>query len=57
MEMKLSKTVDIKRLKAFAAEKLPQSMVVKDVILAERDSLETMEFVRKLRIWLRLLAR
>lgn len=51
------KTVDIKRLKTFVSERLPEGHLLRDLVGAEDDLLEADEFVRKLRIWQKLLRR
>jgi hypothetical protein len=48
--------VDIKPLKAFALEKLPDC-ALKDLLLAEHDFLNVYEFLVKIEIYLRLLRR
>ena len=50
-----STRVDIRKLKIFALEKLPKDWPLREVLLAERDELETSELVAKMEIWLRLM--
>lgn len=45
--------VDIKCVKEFA-RKLPQSSVLRDVILSEPDSLPASEFISKSAVWLKI---
>jgi hypothetical protein len=49
------KTVDIRRLKTFVSEKLPEGHLLRELVGAEGDLLKADEFLRKLRIWQRLL--
>ena len=45
------------RLKAFALEQLPETSVLRSVLLAEKDSVEVHEFLAKLGIFLQLVRR
>jgi len=47
--------IDIRPLKAFASEKLPRSWSLREALLAERDILESQEFLAKMETWLNLL--
>lgn len=49
--------VDMKRLKQFASEKLSHQMILRDLILNEKDFMPSTEFLVKLQIWLTLLKR
>lgn len=44
-------------VKKFAAERLPQRSVLRDVILQEKDEVDACEFLGKLEVWLFLLRR
>ena len=50
-------TVTTAPLKRFARRKLPQASALREVLLAEGDSLSPVEFLSKLDIWLKLLER
>jgi hypothetical protein len=47
--------IDIRPLKAFASEKLPENRPLRKVLLAERDILTVHEFLAELETWLTLL--
>jgi len=47
--------VDIRDLKRFALEKLSSRPILKEIILSEKDSLGSMEFLVKMQIWQDLL--
>lgn len=47
--------VDIRQLKDFARKEIPKDNLCRQLLLAERDSLETSEFESKLIVWLKLL--
>jgi len=50
-------TVDLRRLKSFAAEALPLQSVLQGLLLEERDQIPTVEFLVKMDLWLKLLRR
>lgn len=47
--------VNIQRLKDFAFKEIPRDNVLRELLLSERDELETTELTSKIDIWLRLL--
>ena len=47
--------VDIRSLKSLVSKEFSKDSPLREVLLAERDSLETEEFLAKLEIWLTLL--
>lgn len=47
--------VNIRQLKRFALEKLPQDSPLRVVLLSERDVLENRVFVAKMEVWISLL--
>jgi hypothetical protein len=49
--------IDVRKLKAFALEKLPIKSSLRDVLLSERDEMQADEFVHKLSVWLKLCRR
>jgi len=53
----VASTVTTVPLKRFARRRLPQSSALREVLLAEGDSLSPVEFLSKLDIWLKLLER
>ena len=50
-------TVNILRLKKFAAENLPPQSALRDLLLQEKDQIPAAEFLAKLQVWLTLLRR
>jgi len=52
-----TKTVNITRLKRFAAEKLPRHSALSDILITEKDEIPLADFLSKLQIWLALLRR
>lgn len=51
---KINKTVDISKLKAWAAKNLPISSNVRNLILSEKNELSSEEFLAKMEDWLKL---
>jgi hypothetical protein len=51
----LTRKITIRSLKSFAADYMPQTCVVRDLLLTDDDELEVMEFLVKMDVWLRLL--
>ncbi len=51
----ICRTVNISRLKRFAAESLPGNCRLRDVLLSERDQLTARDFLAKMDTWIRLL--
>ena len=49
--------IDLRKLKAFAIEKLPIKSPLRDVLLRERDEMQADEFIHKLSVWLKLCGR
>jgi hypothetical protein len=49
--------ISIKPLKTFACEDLPAGSVLRELILEEPERLPVLEFVIKVKVWLRLLRR
>jgi hypothetical protein len=52
-----SNRIDLRKLKTFAIEKLPIKSPLRDVLLSERDEMQTEEFIHKLSVWLKLCGR
>jgi len=52
-----SRYIDLRRLKEFALEKLPDSSTLRHVLVAEKDSLDVGEFFAKIDVWLKILRR
>ena len=46
--------VSIKSLKKWAKEELPEGSTLREILLAEKDSLEGKEFLAKVEVWLKL---
>ena len=46
--------VSIKSLKKWAEKELPEGSALREVLLAEKDSLEGKEFLAKAELWLKL---
>jgi hypothetical protein len=51
------KEVNIYLLKAFAAKRLPESSLLREVLLTEKDQLDPVEFLARLNVWLKILER
>jgi hypothetical protein len=51
----LPKKINMKSLKKFAVEKLPQSSLLKTVLTTEKEYLTILEFLAKIDIWLKIL--
>lgn len=49
--------INIRPLKQFAVEKLRAHSVLRDVLLAEKDEMSSVEFVAKMQTWLFLVQR
>ncbi len=52
---KRSPTISIRPLKVFVAEKLPESHVLREIVVCEPDVLAIESFLAKVPIWLMLL--
>jgi hypothetical protein len=50
----MRKTVDIRQLKLFVMEKLPNDSPLRLILLVEEDTLEISDFLVKLPLWLKL---
>ena len=50
-----TRPIDIRPVKRLATRHLPNSSILRTVILAEDDEIEAIEFLAKLKIWLALL--
>jgi hypothetical protein len=48
-------SVNIRKLKDFAFERLPQTSYLRQIILSENEQLSFAEFLAKLNVWMRLL--
>ena len=46
--------VNIRRLKTFALQKLPQASTLRDLLLAEADTMDASEFLAKMSVWLKV---
>jgi len=55
MSQGLYRTVDLRRLKHFAAESLPADSILRELILSEPDRVSATEFCVKSEVWLTLL--
>ena len=53
----MPRSIDLKRLKVFAAEKLGHESALREILLLERDEVPPDEFLAKLPAWLVLLRR
>jgi len=51
------KSVDVRRLKTFAMEKLPKKSALREILVTEKDRLDVIEFLAKADIWLRLISK
>jgi len=49
--------IDLRRLKAFALDRLPAGSSLRDVLLSEESEMPADEFIHKLSVWLKLLRR
>ena len=52
---RVERSVDIRPLRAFALEKLPKDLMLRDFLLTEPDELPVEEFLSRLSVWIRLL--
>lgn len=53
----MKQSLNIRKLKLFAFEKLPKQSLLREIILSEPDELDAHEFIVKVDVWLKLLKR
>ena len=52
--MTVKNKINIRRLKNFAFEKLPRNWALREILLSEKDELDSQTFIARLPIWLKL---